>query len=215
MSTDNPKISLYVPQVVYDAFIKFRDERGLSMSQAGIVILAEYFGLQQTIQETTKGTTVGGVTLDAFQNIQSQLSELQHQFFLFQSNTELLDELERRLSIIEEKLYSLKETSEPLSDTNSELPLFKTFSTHLTEKLITKQLVSRFGVSSSTSITNQARKPEKEFIDWSRDKDPDGIAWKSFKENDVLYYSPVDDTPSELLSKLQDWLKENLGGSAF
>ena len=64
MPTDNPKISLYVPQVIYDRFSEFAKQQGLSMSQAGIVVLAEYFGLQEALKETTEGTTIGGVTLD-------------------------------------------------------------------------------------------------------------------------------------------------------
>lgn len=62
MPTDNPKISAYVPQLVYDTFKQFQDERGISMSQAVIVILAEYFGIQQELKEFIEGSVVGGVT---------------------------------------------------------------------------------------------------------------------------------------------------------
>lgn len=209
MSTDNPKISLYVPQAIYDAFIQFKDDRGLSMSQAGIVILCEYFGLEQTIQEITKRTTVGGVTLQAFQDTQAQVSELQSQLSLLESNLPLLDELEERLSIIESRLSNPDDSSKLLSGSQDKLLLVETEFNKLSEKLTTKQLAYRLGISSTSSITNQARKPEKDFRDWSKDKDPDGIAWKSFRENNKIYYSPVGDTPSELLSKLQVWIQEN------
>ena len=213
MSTDNPKISSYVPQVVYDRFKQFQDQHNLPMSQAVILILAEYFGLEQIIRETTKGTTVGGVTLNAFQNMQVQLSELQHQFSLFQLNMQLSDELEQRLSAIEEKLYSLKETSKLLSDTHSELPLFKIKATQPLGKLTSKQLACRLNILHTSSITNQARKSEKEFREWSSSKDPDGIAWIFFKENVKIYYHPIEDTTSELLSSLQVWINENLQSS--
>lgn len=77
MPTDNPKISLYVPQQIYDRFKEFQEERKLSMSQAGIVILAEYFGLKETIKEITEGTTVGGVTLFEFQELKNKVFELE------------------------------------------------------------------------------------------------------------------------------------------
>lgn len=77
MPTDNPKISLYVPQQIYDRFKSFQEERELSMSQAGIMILAEYFGLQETIKEFTEGTTVGGVTLAEFQELKQKVLKLE------------------------------------------------------------------------------------------------------------------------------------------
>lgn len=45
MPTDNPKISSYVPQAVYDQLMTFKASRGLSISQAVTAILEEYFGL--------------------------------------------------------------------------------------------------------------------------------------------------------------------------
>ena len=45
MPTENPKVSGYIPQVVFDKLIQFKAERGLSVSQAVTAILEEYFGL--------------------------------------------------------------------------------------------------------------------------------------------------------------------------
>lgn len=45
MPTDNKKISAYVPDVIYDRFLQFKDERDISMSQAAIEIFANYFGI--------------------------------------------------------------------------------------------------------------------------------------------------------------------------
>ena len=45
MPTENPKVSGYIPQVVYDQLMTFKAERGLSVSQAVTAILEEYFGL--------------------------------------------------------------------------------------------------------------------------------------------------------------------------
>ena len=45
MPTENPKVSAYVPQPIYDHLLEFKSERGLSVSQAVTAILEDYFGL--------------------------------------------------------------------------------------------------------------------------------------------------------------------------
>lgn len=57
MPTENPKISAYVPQVVYDRFKKFQEERGLSMSQAAIEVFVEYFGINLADNSTKEFTS--------------------------------------------------------------------------------------------------------------------------------------------------------------
>ncbi len=57
MPTENPKISAYVPQAVYDHFKEYQQERGISMSQAAIEIFAHYFGLD--LEVPTKEFTGG------------------------------------------------------------------------------------------------------------------------------------------------------------
>ena len=55
MPTDNPKVSGYVPQAVYDHLMTFKSERGLkSISMALTGVLEEYFGLSKaTISDAT------------------------------------------------------------------------------------------------------------------------------------------------------------------
>ncbi len=45
MPTENPKVSGYIPQAVFDQLMQFKSDRGLSVSQAVTAILEEYFGL--------------------------------------------------------------------------------------------------------------------------------------------------------------------------
>lgn len=73
MPTNNPKISLYVPQQIYDRFKKFQQEQNLSMSQTGIVILSQYFGMTETI----KSLPIGGVTLAEFEKLKQRITELE------------------------------------------------------------------------------------------------------------------------------------------
>ena len=77
MATLKPKISLYVPKRSYSRFKEFQLENGLSMSNAGIVILAEYFGLEETITNNSNKKKVGGITLAKIQEIESRLDKLE------------------------------------------------------------------------------------------------------------------------------------------
>ena len=76
MPTENPKISGYVPQSIYNRFKQFQEEQKLPMSQVVTLILAEYFGLKQTIERTTEGITIGGVTFDWVKSLEEQIIEL-------------------------------------------------------------------------------------------------------------------------------------------
>ena len=58
MPTENPKISAYVPQIIYDRFKEFKEERKLSFSQAAIEVFAEYFGIN-LVDNSTKEYTGG------------------------------------------------------------------------------------------------------------------------------------------------------------
>jgi len=76
MPTDNPKISAYVPQVIYDCFDEFRRDSGLSMSQSAAVIFAKFFGLEDIVKEITGETTTDNSALDRIKVLESQVSDL-------------------------------------------------------------------------------------------------------------------------------------------
>ena len=63
MPTENPKISAYVPRNVYDHLLAFKSDRGLSVSQAVIVILEEYFLLGKVDHTTQRLAVVEGKSL--------------------------------------------------------------------------------------------------------------------------------------------------------
>ena len=73
MPTNNPKVSGYVPQDVYDRLIQFRNEKGVSISQAITIVLAEYFGIKTEIDTPV---FVGGVTLARLEALESQVKQL-------------------------------------------------------------------------------------------------------------------------------------------
>lgn len=76
MPTEKPKISAYVPQVVYDRMKEFQEAKGLSMSQAITVVLTEYFGLSQEI-ESSSLREVSGVSLQAFRELEARVKQLE------------------------------------------------------------------------------------------------------------------------------------------
>nr|ABO47827.1 hypothetical protein [Johanseniella A1345] len=94
MPTENPKISAYVPQVVYDSFKQFQEERGLSMSQAAIKIFAEYFGID--LNASINVWSTNGLP-SRIQSLEQELSDLK----------QLLNLLSKRVDLIQS-------TSEPL-----------------------------------------------------------------------------------------------------
>lgn len=77
MATFKPKISLYVPNQVYTQFKEFQLNNELSMSAAGTVIIAEYFGLEETIKNNCNDKKIGGITLTRIQKIESRLCKLE------------------------------------------------------------------------------------------------------------------------------------------
>jgi|GEM_PF-1757418 len=95
MATDNPKISAYVPKAVYDRFILFKEENDLSMSQAVIKILSEYFSI-----------SIGSDIPNEFtSSLPSRLESLEFQ----------LNELRHSHNLLFEQVNSIQSTSELLN----------------------------------------------------------------------------------------------------
>ncbi len=93
MPTENPKISAYVPQAVYDRFKQFQEEHKLSMSQAAIEIFAAYFGIN--LNPTVSGEFTGELQsrVDILEKVLADLQEshfvLSKKVNLMQSTSEL------------------------------------------------------------------------------------------------------------------------------
>jgi hypothetical protein len=209
MPTEHPKISLYVPQTIYDRFIQYKEESGLSMSQAGTVILAEYFGLKETIKEITEGITIGGVTLDRVEIIEEELKQLKEQV------NKLVNQTKTDSKPLNTKSVNQKEVIDKLPDIKnqstqeivSEPLILELTSPDNQYRLDNKTLAKRFGLGNPVSVTNASNSKSKSFDIWSREKDPDGIAWQKLKIDKAIFFQPLDDTSSELLGKLREWLK--------
>jgi hypothetical protein len=111
MSTDNPKVSGYVPQHIYDHFKVFCEERGISMSQAVTVIFAEYFGLELQVDHKV---STGGLLVERVGLLEQELASLKHliENRLLNVNTSLAQMLDRPLVVQPDSLPS----EVPMSD---------------------------------------------------------------------------------------------------
>ena len=202
MPTDNPKISGYVPQQLYDRFKEYQQENDLSMSQAVILILAEYFGIEETIKNNTSGSLAGGVTLSAFQDL-----------------VERVEYLESTLGITPNKVNNVDnqntdQNKASFDDVDSSNLLFS-FSVESQVKkieLMGKHFAKRINVSPPILSSSKKKKTINEFTEWTTQQDPDNISWtyKNSSKPNIVLYCPIEDTNSELLSKLQEWITKNI-----
>jgi hypothetical protein len=117
MPTENPKISAYVPQVVYDRFKQFQEERGLSMSQATVELLVEYFGIDLKSSEST------GCLQSRVEMLEHQLLELSQKFSALSAKVNLIQSTGELLTTETNQLPTDNNGfSEPPSNSPSELP---------------------------------------------------------------------------------------------
>jgi hypothetical protein len=228
MPTNNPKISAYVPQVVYDRFEQFRKESGLSMSQSAIVIFAKYFGLEDIAKGVTGGITTDDSALDRIKALESQVDDLFKKFSELENkstgepsifvgsepeiepivtdiNENILGEL-----LIELPAKKVDESDTKISGLQGELLKEPPVQINpIKGKTLAKRLISpKTDKSITTSLlSTENQKSFDHFYQWTMDLDIDNIGWE-FKGRSVGYI-PVGKLSSELHSKLLRWIQEN------
>jgi hypothetical protein len=124
MPTQNPKISAYVPPVVYDRFKQFWEEREISMSQAVAQVFAEYFDID--LSTSTVRSTSG--LLDKVDELSKKIEEMS---ISFAALSEKVDQISSRSSspkrgtkksgFSDEISLSLDLESEPQGELKNEL----------------------------------------------------------------------------------------------
>ena len=95
----NPKVSGYVSQAVYDCLMKFKGDRGISISQAMTTVLSEYFGVNQKEDRSS----FADVTLAQVQDLREGLASL-------------VEQVEQRFQQLEDKVESIKISISPKVD---------------------------------------------------------------------------------------------------
>ena len=156
MSTDNIRVAGYIKPKIHDCFEEFCEEKNLTISKGLNVILAEYFGIQDNLDDRTN---IGGVTLNEFEELKKKVDELSN----------ILNELK-----------SSSKNSKRESEINTSLN--RKVSNKAPVELSTTLLAKRLGVTSK--LINQQKKKfqegeitRRQYIEWSRSLDPDGNPW--------------------------------------
>ena len=175
MPTTNPKISAYVPQDLYDRFIDFKEQRGLSSaSQAAIVILTEFFGCDTPSNLPSSSPSV---SLEAFQALTQRvdhLSELVNSLIVSDAQKHESESPIKQLPLLIQDLdpvASLERGGSPSSpEGGSDLDL----AVGLFQGLSARALAARIGCDHST--ISRKRKASG-FSTWLKSKDPEGISW--------------------------------------
>lgn len=172
MTTENPKVAGYIPQEIYDALTKFKEDQGhKSISQALTHILSDYLGVEKKVNyQGNLPLDDKFVTLDRFNELEARVSSLPSE--LLSESVKIIEEKIRKLH---SELLSLK--SEPLDNSLSELP------EPMTGAVLNKRFNQLEG--SVTKMKSKHKNNPQRFTEWTKTKDPDGIAWE-FREG--LYY---------------------------
>lgn len=180
MPTDNPKVSAYVPEAVKNRLTQFREEQGnISESQAVILILSEYFGIEQIV----KTQSIGGVTPRRIETIESRLDQLEE---LEKTVRELQDRISSLLGEPPEKVTIPIEDSSQLSLLDIQCQSNET--KILMKGLTHKDLSKRVDIPSST-LRRWRNGDKDKFASETAKQDPEGIQW--YYNESVKRYFPI------------------------
>jgi hypothetical protein len=197
MPTQNRRVATYLPPHIDEPFKIFKSQRDIKGdSEALIAILSEYLQVSQEVAYPSSSNL-----LQRIEVIEERLGSLK---------SELLSELKSDL-----ELPALKQKSESLSGLQGnllishDLPLQPVQSEVISNlesdsksssliPLNGRQLSERLGVhKDSVAKVRQSHKGDsKYFFDWSKAKDPNGIAWE-YHEDDKLYHPVLKENPLE------------------
>jgi hypothetical protein len=215
MTTKNRRVATYLPPEIYDLLKAFISERGLKgESPALIEILAEYFGVVHPA--TQKVDYSGFVRIEQFQELADKVFDLEKRLQASSSEDNLLGKLPNKMRRIAERLDKVEAVasllpssavrsspdSEPTTvpgqmglpglvedeppvgqgDTSLQKP-----SDDAIQPLNGHQLSKRFGIAKDSVSGIKRKKTSEAFLQWTKEKDPDGIAWQ-FNSGDKLYH---------------------------
>lgn len=106
MSTTNPKISAYIPQHLYDAFVSFCTRKEVSMSKGVALLFSEYFGIDYSAN-----------SLGEFQSVAKRLQDLEERLCVLPSSLE--SELLGRIDDLSSQVFALNKRLEAVEHSSS------------------------------------------------------------------------------------------------
>jgi hypothetical protein len=187
MATENPKVSGYVPEQVYQKIVQLKEQWQLkSTSQVLTLILQDYFGIEAhpTLSASGFSHTARLLALEA------EVKRLDQQMLAAQ---EVMAQLN-----LEYQSINRSPDSTPSDRTESLLfrrgvvrqPKITPLGPHRSG-----ELAERLGVSKSTISLYKQR---DDFSEWSQSRDPQGVAWTyqpKTKRFDYCFPTPDETTP--------------------
>ena len=197
MPTNNPKISSYVPQALYEKLIEFKDERGVSISQANIIVLSEFFGVDISNPDDESRLTSG--VPSRLESLEIETADLRKQF-------EKLSVAFQNLS--QKNSEKIDSTSSLLSDSPTQLELISSDAGDSIEVKLDKALICRRLSMNPASFNNYTSKYKNSFSEWSASKDPDGVPWNIAKEGRKYFYLPSLEISIHQKESLNDWFSK-------
>lgn len=219
MSTNNRRVAAYLPQELEDAFSRFKVSREMGDSQALITILSEFFGVSQTVAHSVDISEFATKSqLEALKSDVVVLSKKLDDLYI-RFNSGSLTSIEEGVdSPVEKESPLVESVSEVLHDypiepsldeSNAELTVPQLAPEVVLEKLdslttkeisfLASDLAKRLNVGGSTISQRKNDSPER-FADWTRSKDPDGIAWCFISQ--MSCFVPIGDIPIEIKKQL-------------
>jgi hypothetical protein len=182
MASEHPKITSYIPRDILEALDKWRKEHELESRNAAIVaILADYLGVQYPIQLLILHRSVS-ICIQYWMNWLDSLNawmqwRMQGVLYLKKYKVQCL--LHRLLPAV---LCQLKysgaapiERTVPTGKEQGTAP--STVLPHQAAPLTQMALAKRLGCSDKAIEKHRKQGSKENFADWSRDRDPDNLAW--------------------------------------
>jgi hypothetical protein len=158
MPTDNQRVAGYIKPQVYDRFIEFCEEKEITVSKGLNIIIAEYFGMEDDLDDRLQ---IGGVTLAEFEELKKKVNELSNILNNLQSDT-------------------LNQKAKEIID---DIPSDILNNTQLAERCG----ISRSYIQKKKRECNAGKITQEDYLEWISSKDPDGKRWW-FKDNENFLY---------------------------
>lgn len=227
MATSNKAVTTYLPPHIEESLTQYcvnqgltrrgRDGESMPSLGTGIVeVLKDYFQISED------GDTGLSKRLEQYfeSSLSSKVQDLVRDLVSDHKQPDLLGRivaLEEKVRHLEPEKVQDSSNSAVIQDSHpGQLELLSQPPQQLEEKLLIKPISGlklselRFGLSKST-VAGRKRSSgsPKEFAEWTGERDPDGIRWKSV-ESPSKGYLPCDDLPGDVQSKLLAWIRDNV-----
>lgn len=199
MASEHPKITSYIPRDILEALDKWREEQELDSRSAAIVaILADYLGVQYPVRlnDTAPLSLHLHTVLDELARLSQRMDALE------ESTSTALQEVQSTAPVPPPS-SSRAVSLEGLSTVPQEraVPTGKAqeeaLSTVPPAPLTQSALAKRLGCSDKAIQKHREKGSKEKFATWSRDRDPDGIAWAwegGGRRGHPLQFVPLDES---------------------